>query len=42
LAVALYEFRELGVAGIRRWGRAEQVLYDLKYVLPKDGVDLRL
>ncbi|WP_372610901.1 Vi polysaccharide biosynthesis UDP-N-acetylglucosamine C-6 dehydrogenase TviB, partial [Halomonas sp.] len=42
LAVAHREFHELGVEGIRAWGKAEHVLYDLKYVLPKDAVDLRL
>lgn len=42
LAVAHREFRELGVDGIRAWGKPEHVLYDLKYVLPKESVDLRL
>ncbi|MGJ7457468.1 Vi polysaccharide biosynthesis UDP-N-acetylglucosamine C-6 dehydrogenase TviB [Halomonas sp. RA08-2] len=42
LAVAHREFRELGVEGIRAWGKPEHVLYDLKYVLPKLEVDLRL
>ncbi|MGJ7460577.1 Vi polysaccharide biosynthesis UDP-N-acetylglucosamine C-6 dehydrogenase TviB [Halomonas sp. MA07-2] len=42
LAVAHREFRELGVEGIRAWGKPEHVLYDLKYVLPKRDVDLRL
>ena len=42
LAVAHREFSELGAAGIRLWGRTEHVLYDLKYLLPKDGVDFRL
>ncbi|WFM69988.1 Vi polysaccharide biosynthesis UDP-N-acetylglucosamine C-6 dehydrogenase TviB [Halomonas sp. CKK8] len=42
LAVAHREFRELGVDGIRGWGKPEHVLYDLKYVLPKAQVDLRL
>ncbi|MCL7939434.1 Vi polysaccharide biosynthesis UDP-N-acetylglucosamine C-6 dehydrogenase TviB [Halomonas sp. ATCH28] len=42
LAVAHREFRELGVAGMRAWGKPEHVLYDLKYVLPKESVDLRL
>lgn len=42
LAVAHREFRELGVEGIRAWGKAEHVLYDLKYLLPKESVDLRL
>ncbi|MDZ7852009.1 MAG: Vi polysaccharide biosynthesis UDP-N-acetylglucosamine C-6 dehydrogenase TviB [Halomonas sp.] len=42
LAVAHREFRELGVEGIRGWGKPKHVLYDLKYVLPKESVDLRL
>ena len=42
LAVAHREFRELGAEGIRAWGKPEHVLYDLKYVLPKNSVDLRL
>lgn len=42
LAVAHREFRELGAMGIRVWGKAKHVLYDLKYVLPKDEVDVRL
>ncbi|MBS9404077.1 Vi polysaccharide biosynthesis UDP-N-acetylglucosamine C-6 dehydrogenase TviB [Halomonas sp. TRM85114] len=42
LAVAHREFRELGAEGIRPWGKPEHVLYDLKYMLPKEAVDLRL
>ncbi|MFD2190045.1 Vi polysaccharide biosynthesis UDP-N-acetylglucosamine C-6 dehydrogenase TviB [Pistricoccus aurantiacus] len=42
LAVGHREFHELGAERIHRWGKAEHVLYDLKYVLPKDQVDLRL
>lgn len=42
LAVAHQEFRELAVEDIRAWGKSEHVLYDLKYVLPKQDVDLRL
>ncbi|MDZ7851999.1 MAG: UDP binding domain-containing protein [Halomonas sp.] len=42
LAVAHREFRELGAQGIRAWGKPEHVLYDLKYLLPKKSVDLRL
>lgn len=42
LAVAHREFRELGAMGIRVWGKAKHVLYDLKYVLPKGEVDIRL
>ncbi|MEQ6888249.1 Vi polysaccharide biosynthesis UDP-N-acetylglucosamine C-6 dehydrogenase TviB [Halomonas sp. CS7] len=42
LAVAHREFNDLGVEVIRSWGKSEHVLYDLKYLLPKDSVDLRL
>jgi UDP-N-acetyl-D-galactosamine dehydrogenase len=42
LAVAHREFSELGVEGIRAWGKPEHVLFDLKYLLPKEAVDLRL
>ncbi|SFU95669.1 Vi polysaccharide biosynthesis UDP-N-acetylglucosamine C-6 dehydrogenase TviB [Halomonas korlensis] len=42
LAVAHREFRELGAEGIRAWGKPTHVLYDLKYVLTKEAVDLRL
>ncbi|NAW11597.1 Vi polysaccharide biosynthesis UDP-N-acetylglucosamine C-6 dehydrogenase TviB [Halomonas sp. D1-1] len=42
LAVAHREFRELGAEGIRAWGKAEHVLYDLKYCLDKSQVDIRL
>jgi len=42
LAVAHREFRELGHHGIRAWGKPEQVLYDLKYLLPSGESDLRL
>jgi UDP-N-acetyl-D-galactosamine dehydrogenase len=42
LAVAHCEFKALGAEGIRSWGKPEHVLYDLKYVLDKSQVDLRL
>lgn len=42
LAVAHREFSELGIEGIRAWGKPEHVLFDLKYLLPKEAVDLRL
>ena len=32
----------MGAAAIRKLGKAEHVLYDLKYVLPADESDLRL
>lgn len=42
LAVSHREFREMGVETIRAFGKADHVLYDLKYVLPKETVDGRL
>ena len=42
LAVAHDEFKELGVENIRKLGKENHVLYDLKYVLPKKNVDMRL
>lgn len=42
LAVAHNEFRELGVDNIRKLGKENHVLYDLKYLLPKEEVDMRL
>jgi len=42
IAVGHDEFRRLGAAGIRRYGKPEAVLYDVKYVLPRDAVDGRL
>lgn len=42
LAVAHGKFHEQGAAGIRAWGRAGHVLYDLKHVFSQDEADLRL
>ena len=42
VAVGHDQFRELGADGIRALGRANSVLYDVKYVLPRDAVDGRL
>jgi len=42
IAVAHDCFRELGVEGIRSFGKDGSVLYDIKYVLPADAVDDRL
>ncbi len=42
LAVAHDEFRELGAAKIRQYGKTIHVLYDLKYLLSADESDLRL
>jgi UDP-N-acetyl-D-glucosamine/UDP-N-acetyl-D-galactosamine dehydrogenase len=42
LAVAHHQFKTLGAAGIRKLGKPNHVLYDLKYVLSADEADLRL
>jgi len=42
IAVAHDEFKEMGVKAIRAFGRPKSILYDLKYTLPKDDVDIRL
>ena len=42
LAVAHRQFAEMGAASIRALGKAQHVLYDLKYILPADQSDLRL
>ena len=42
LAVAHNEFKVMGVEEIRKLGKSQHVLYDLKYILPKESVDMRL
>ena len=42
LAVAHEQFKALSEAEIRGLGKAEHVLYDLKYILPASASDLRL
>src|SRR5699024_5307795 len=42
MAVGHQEFVDIGVAGIRRLGKANHVLYDLKYVFDASEADLRL
>jgi UDP-N-acetyl-D-galactosamine dehydrogenase len=42
LAVAHTQFRELGGAGMRRYGKTQHVLFDLKYVLSQGEADTRL
>ena len=42
LAVSHNEFKAMGVDNIRALGKGNHVLYDLKYVLPKESVDMRL
>ena len=42
VAVGHRQFAELGSAGIRAFGKPSSVLYDVKYVLPRETVDGRL
>ena len=42
LAVAHQQFKQMGPDGIRILGKKEHILYDLKYILPREKVDLRL
>ena len=42
LAVSHDEFKALGAEKIKALGKENHVIYDLKYVLPKDQVDMRL
>jgi UDP-N-acetyl-D-galactosamine dehydrogenase len=42
LAVAHQQFKDLGAAGIRAFGKPNHVLYDLKYVLSAADSDVRL
>lgn len=42
IAVAHDQFRSLGSAGIRAFGKETSVIYDIKYVLPSADVDSRL
>ncbi|WP_151671416.1 Vi polysaccharide biosynthesis UDP-N-acetylglucosamine C-6 dehydrogenase TviB [Nitrincola schmidtii] len=42
LAVAHDEFKSLGADVIHAWGKDPHLLYDIKYVLPADQVDMRL
>ncbi|MFC5742857.1 Vi polysaccharide biosynthesis UDP-N-acetylglucosamine C-6 dehydrogenase TviB [Dyella tabacisoli] len=42
VAVAHREFAAMGAEGIRAFGKPTSVLYDVKYVLPREAVDGRL
>lgn len=42
IAVAHQQFKELGIDNIRRWGKPQQVVYDLKYLFDQSQTDLRL
>ena len=42
LAVGHNQFKDMGEQAIRSLGKAQHVLYDLKYILPQSATDLRL
>ncbi|TKF85203.1 Vi polysaccharide biosynthesis UDP-N-acetylglucosamine C-6 dehydrogenase TviB, partial [Vibrio sp. F13] len=42
MAVSHDEFKEMGAEKIHALGKPAHVLYDLKYVLDKESVDMRL
>lgn len=42
LAVGHNQFKEIGAESIRQYGKVEHVLYDLKYILDRKDVDIRL
>ncbi len=42
VAVAHRQFKELGAAGIRAFGKARSIIYDIKYLLPAEAADERL
>ncbi len=42
VAVGHRQFKELGEAGIRAFGKARSIIYDIKYLLPAEAVDERL
>ncbi|MEG3156781.1 Vi polysaccharide biosynthesis UDP-N-acetylglucosamine C-6 dehydrogenase TviB [Lysobacter zhanggongensis] len=42
VAVGHDKFRQLGAEGIRAYGKPVSILYDVKYLLPRDAVDGRL
>ena len=42
IAVAHNQFRDVGIEEIRRWGKDEHVVYDLKYLFGQELTDLRL
>jgi UDP-N-acetyl-D-galactosamine dehydrogenase len=42
IAVGHQEFKDMGVNSIRKLGKVKHILFDLKYVLDKFDVDIRL
>ncbi|OZG73445.1 Vi polysaccharide biosynthesis protein VipA/TviB [Hahella sp. CCB-MM4] len=42
LTVGHSQFNDLGAEGIRKFGKENHILFDVKYILPKEAVDGRL
>ena len=42
LAVGHKQFRDMGIAAVRKVCKPNHVVYDIKYVFPADQVDGRL
>jgi UDP-N-acetyl-D-galactosamine dehydrogenase len=42
LAVSHDKFLEMGVETIRKFGKAKNILFDLKYLFSKEDTDMRL
>ncbi len=42
VAVAHEEFRQMGIRAVRRFGKPQHVVYDIKYVFPASATDGRL
>jgi UDP-N-acetyl-D-galactosamine dehydrogenase len=42
IAVGHRLFKEMGIASIRKFGREDNILFDLKYIFDSDEVDLKL
>lgn len=42
LSVAHHQFKEMGAAAIRKFGKSDALIYDIKYVLSSSESDLRL
>ena len=42
VAVGHRQFREAGIAKLRSWGKPGAIVYDVKYLLPREEVDGRL
>jgi UDP-N-acetyl-D-galactosamine dehydrogenase len=42
VAVAHDQFKAIGSGGVRAFGKQGALVYDLKYIFPKDESDLRL